>query len=112
MAKNNIIMHRGDSYPIAVELMQDGVPLTAEMLEDLEFCVGKSFTKKMSRGEIFQTEGDHYFYFKPSQTDTLALRPGQYEVNVRVKYKDAPPCVDVEPVGRITILPSGFREVI
>ena len=108
----NIKMHQGDSYAIPIELTIDGVPLTPDMVEDLEICVGSEVIRSLSAGDLLLMEDDGCYCIIPTQKETLAMRPGQYDVAVRAKYKDTPPWVDVEPIGRITILPSGFKEVI
>lgn len=108
----NIKMHQGDSYAIPIELTQDGVHLTPDMVEDIEISVGSEFFRSLSAGDLLQMEDSDYYYIIPTQEETLAMKPGQYDVGVRVKYRDTPPWVNVEPIGRITILPSSFKEVI
>lgn len=109
---NSILMHQGDSYAIPVFLMQDGVALTADMIDNLEICVGGSIHRKYSDGDIFLGEEAGAYYFVPTQEETIGMKPGNYSVGIRVKYKGLPPSVNIEPIGVITILPSSFHEVI
>lgn len=109
---NSIFMHQGDSYAISVSLMQDGVALTADMIDNFEICVGSFIYRKYSNGDIYLGEEAGSYYFIPTQEETISMLPGTYSVGIRVKYKGVPPSVNIEPIGAITILPSRFREVI
>lgn len=39
---------QGDSYPIYIDLLQDGSPLKPHMIDDLAVYVGKSLSKTYS----------------------------------------------------------------
>lgn len=105
----NIKVHQGDSYAIPIQLNQDRGPLTPDMVEDIEICVGAAFTRSLKAGNLLQMDGSDFYYIIPTQEETLAMKPGTYDVGVRVKYKDVVAQVNIEPVGRITILPSIFK---
>jgi hypothetical protein len=108
-----IKMMRGDSYIVFVNLTQQGYPLTADMVTDVEICVGENLRKTYSGGEVGYDTLRSMWYFRPSQSETLALDEGTYEVIVRVKYS---PVQDADvkgiPVGRITMLDTHSQEVI
>lgn len=109
----NIKMMRGDSYIVFVELTQQGNLLTADMVSDIEICIGDSLRKTLSSGEVGYDAQRELWYFRPSQSDTLGMEEGDHEVIARVKYsphQDA----DVKgvSVGRITMLDTHSREVI
>ena len=99
-----VIMHQGDSFPIPVELMQDGQLLDVTTIEDLEICVGSNIKRK--------ADGSDYLYFVLSQAETLGMKPGYYGVGVRIKYPGIPPSVNIESIGSILIAPSNFKEEI
>jgi hypothetical protein len=108
-----IKMMRGDSYIVFVNLTQQGYPLTADMVTDVEICVGENLRKTYSGGEVGYDTLRSMWYFRPSQSETLAFEEGSYDVIVRVKfspYEDA----DVKgfSVGRIIMTNTHSREVI
>lgn len=108
-----IKMMRGDSYIVFVNLTQQGYPLTADMVTDVEICVGENLRKTYSGGEVGYDALRSMWYFRPSQKDTLAMDEGAYEVIVRVKYSPYQ-TADVKgiSVGRITMLDTHSQEVI
>ena len=110
--ENNVFLQQGESFAVPVQLSQDGIALTVDMLEELEIRVGVDITRRLSNGDIYLGEDAGTYYFIPTQEETLAMKPGRYLVGVRVKYPGIPPSVNIEPIGIITILPSNFREVI
>ena len=107
-----VVMHQGDSFPIPVELMQDGQPLNVNAIEELEICIGPNIKRKLSDGGILQANGSDYLYFVLSQAETLGMTPGYYGVGVRIKYPGIPPSVNIENIGSILIAPSNFKEEI
>ena len=107
-----VVMHQGDSFPIPVELMQDGQLLDVNTIEDLEICIGPSIKRKLSEGGILQVDGSDYLYFVLSQAETLGMEPGYYGVGIRIKYPGIPPSVNIESIGSILIAPSNFKEEI
>ena len=108
-----IKMMRGDSYIVFVNLTQQGNPLTADMVTDVEICIGDSLRKTYSGGEVGYDTLRNMWYFRPSQSETLALEEGSYEVIARVKYS---PYQDADvkgiPVGRIMMVDTHSQEVI
>lgn len=96
---------QGDSYPIYIELSQDGAPLLPEVLDELEICVGEAMRKIMSDGGVQFDEDSNRWYIHPTQQETFALDNGRsYEVQARVHYKNsAPEQVIGVPVGRIQV---------
>ena len=74
---------QGDSYPIPVDIMQDGVVVTPEMVEDMEITVGAEIRKLYSAGDI--TFENNTWYFLLKQQDTFSMS-GNNEVVCRLKY--------------------------
>lgn len=103
---------QGDSYVVPVELKQDGNILSAEMVAELEICVGEALRKRASADEVWFDEGQQKWYFRPTQAETLAMDPDTYSVIARVKYKNNPADVIGVECGRITIVETNSKEVI
>lgn len=110
---------QGDSYPIYIELKQDGNCLKPEMVADLEICIGKdgesgeALRKLHSKGEVLFEESTGLWYIHPKQEETLGLDKGHYNVEARIRYKNA----DMEDVvgvliGRIEVADSISEAVI
>ena len=74
---------QGDSYPIPIDITQDGVVITPEMVEDVEITVGKEIRKLYSTGDI--TFEDSTWYFLLTQQETFSIS-GANEVICRLKY--------------------------
>jgi hypothetical protein len=74
---------QGDSYPIPVDIMQDGVVITPEMVEDVEITVGAEIRKLYSTGGI--TFENDTWYFLLTQQETFSMS-GSNEVICRLKY--------------------------
>lgn len=106
-----ITMLKGDSYPIYVNLKQDGIPLDPAMIEDLEICVGDSFRYVYSADTVFYDGSKQMWYFWPTQEQTLASE-GALEVYVRVKYPNLPVQVLGTKIGNIVIKNTNFTEVL
>lgn len=105
MAKH-IKIHQGDSCYIPIKLVQNRVPLDAELLSELEIFVGSSIVRRLSDGGVFQQEGDTDYYIKLSQEDTMGMRLGQYDVAARATYRGDEKNSLLVHIGRITILPA------
>lgn len=110
---------QGDSYPIYIELMQDGTYLTPEMVADLEVCVGtdrrnsKTLRNLYSKGEVYFEQDTQRWYIHPTQQETLSMPIGACEVIVRVKYNDdSKDTVIGVPVGWIHVGDNISKEVI
>jgi len=106
-------MMQGDSYALLINLAQNNIPLTPEMVADVEICVGESLRKTLSGGEVFYNDILKQWYFKPTQEDTLSLEPNGYDVIARIKFSPAPDA-DVKgiKVGQIVIIDTLSEEVI
>ena len=48
---------QGDSYPIPVEITQDGASITPEVIEEIEITIGNTVRKTYTGGGVFFTEG-------------------------------------------------------
>ena len=104
---------QGDSYPIYIELTQDGDVLVPEMISELEVCVGDKLRKTYSNGEVKFDKEKNQWYIHPTQEETLGLNPDSYPVYVRVRYKNtAMEEVVGLRVGRITVTDSISEAVI
>lgn len=80
---------QGDSYPIYIELTQEGNVLPPGMVAELEICVGEQLRKLYSEKEVcFDTESSRW-YIHPKQAETLALQPSSYPVFARIRYQNA-----------------------
>ena len=107
-----ISIHQGDSFAIPVVLTQDGLALSADLVREIQLTVGGILNRSLTDGTLLTTEKPGHYAFVPTQTETLAMTPGTYDVAVRVRYRDATGWVNVEPIGRLTILEAPFREEI
>ena len=105
---------QGDSYPIYIELSQDGGPLLPEVLDELEICVGEAMRKLMSDGGAQFDEDSNRWYIHPTQQETFALDAGRaYKVQARPRYKNsAPEQVIGVTLGWIQVEGSNSKEVI
>lgn len=102
-------MMRGDSYPIPVDIMQDGVMMTPDMVADIEISVGSGIQKRMSDGEVIYEDGQ--WYFRLSQEESFAMEDDN-TVYVRVVYPGEPSDVVGTTAGRIAALETGSSEVL
>lgn len=112
MAK--ITMMQGDSYPVPILLQNDGVPVTPDMVSDIEVCVGEELRKLYSEGTVRFDANTQQWYIKPTQAETLALAEDEtYDVVARIKFGDGPEeTVFGLIVGQITIRNSISEKVI
>ena len=74
---------QGDSYPIPVDIMQDGVVVTPEMVEDVEILVGAEIRKRYSTGGVTFENGTWYFLLTQKETFSMS---GSNEVVFRLKH--------------------------
>ena len=102
---------QGDAYYVPIDIKQDGVVLTPEMIDNVEVCVSSSVRKTSDDGGVVFLDGQ--WYFRLSQNDTLGLEPGPHYVQTRVKYLNQPEA-DVLGVtaGVVTIVESNSKEVL
>jgi hypothetical protein len=110
-----IRMMQGDSYPVYVALnMKDtGEVITPDMVSDVEISVGESLRKTYASGATLYDDTEQEWYFIPTQEETIAMNPGGYEVQARVKFSngDYSPVKGIK-VGSIIILDANSSEVI
>ena len=105
MAKH-IKIHQGDSCYIPIKLVQNRVPLDAELLSEPEIFVGSSIVRRLSDGGVMQQEGDTDYYITLTQAETMGMRPGHYDVAARATYRGSEENSVSVHIGRITILPQ------
>lgn len=105
-----IKMRQGDSFPILVELTQDGEALAPALVSDVEIHVGEELRRTYSGGDLWFDEGEQKWWFLPTQEETHALEPGQYTVEARVKYLDD--TVQGIQLGRVTVDDGISEEVL
>lgn len=106
---------QGDSYPIMINLVHDGdVPLTPEMVEDVEIAVSNALLLRKSAGEVYHDPIEDVWYIHPTQEQTMKLPAGSHELVARVKYLDAPRPVVVGILfdDVLNVVKSHSREVL
>lgn len=74
---------QGDSYPIPVDITQDGVAVTPETVDEVEITVGEEIRKLYTAGGVTYENGAWYFLL--TQQETFSLK-GNKNVYVRLKY--------------------------
>lgn len=106
-----MIIMQGDAYYVPIDIEQDGVTLTPEMISDIEISVGSIIRKTYSGGDVQYSDGQ--WYFRLSQTDTLDLESGVHYVQTRVKYLNRPEA-DVFGIvaGAVSVIESNSKEVL
>lgn len=102
----HIEIHQGDSCYIPIKLVQNRVPLDSDMLSELEVYVGSVITRRLSDGGVMQNKGETDYYIKLSQTDTMSMRLGQYDVAARAIYRGDEQNSLLVHIGRISVLPA------
>lgn len=106
---------QGDSYPILINLVHDDdVPLTPEMVEEVEISISNALFLRKSKDEVFYDSVEKQWYIHPTQEQTFALDAGNHEMVARVKYLDAPRpvVVGIRFDDVLTVLKSHSREVL
>ena len=106
-----ITIMQGDSYPIYVNLNQDGKNLTPDMVEDLELCVGEIWNYRYSAGTLSYDFGRKKWYFFPTQEDTINAE-GSHAIYVRPKYYGDPSEVYTYKIDRLTVVQTDCKEVL
>lgn len=110
-----MVIMQGDSYPILINLVHDGdVPLTPEMVEEVEIAVSNALFLRKSAGDVYYDSIERNWYIHPTQAQTLALSHGDHELVARVKYLDAPRpvVVGIRFDGVLHVVKSHSREVL
>ncbi|MGM9589407.1 MAG: hypothetical protein ACI3V0_04440 [Faecousia sp.] len=77
---------QGDSYPVFINMTQDGTILVPDMIDNLEIHVGSDLRFAFSDGTIHFDENTKRWYIWPTQEQTFALSPGVHKIEMRVKY--------------------------
>ena len=109
----SVKMMQGDSFSVFMNLKIDGAVMTPSLISDLEISVGDSLRKLYSAGEVQYDARQLQWYFIPTQEETLAMEPGGYEVQARIKFpNDQYSFVKGVGIGRIIILDANSEEVI
>lgn len=105
---------QGDSYPIYIQLLSDGLVIKPYMVKEVEICVGSAWRKLFSSGEVQFDTSTQQWYIYPTQQETLDLQENQsYEITARIKT-ESNGVVEVCAVrcGRITVNDGESNEVI
>lgn len=107
-----VTLIQGDSYPISVQIIQDGIILSPDMLDDLEIIIPNVLSRSMKNGGLTFDSSVGFWYFRPTQQETLGANPNVYDVGIRTKYKDQPPSTKVTNIDKCRIKKGPFTEVI
>jgi hypothetical protein len=99
---------QGDSYPIPVEIKQDGIPVIPEIVEEVEITIGTEVRKTYTDGGVFYE--DEMWYFLLSQEDTFSLSGG-YDVLLRLKHPGSGNVVGTK-IGKLSVEKADRKEVI
>lgn len=102
-------IRQGESYPIFINLMQDGYALTPDMVEDLKICIGKTYSQTYRSGGVGFDEETQQWYIIPTQEETLRMPQGSNDVCCHVKYQDG--SVQVVIIDRIRVFEACCKEV-
>lgn len=108
----NIKIMQGDSYPIYVNIRQDGYTLTPSLITDLEICVGDNLRKTYRSGGVKFDSNLQKWYFIPTQNETFALSAGSHEVITRIKYYGTDQFVKGKKAGTIIVSETNSQEVL
>ena len=108
-----IRMMQGDTYSLFAALKINGETLTPDMVGDVEITVGSTLRKLYSAGEVLYDKSLSQWYFVPSQQETMAMEPGSYDVQARIKVDNGTnSAVRGVTIGRLLILDALSEEVI
>lgn len=83
-----ITIHRGDAYPIALNLSIDGLPPDISTIDIVEVTLGDIAKTYPSNGVTFDDVNSRFLY-DLTQADSFRLKPGLLEVQIRVKLKNS-----------------------
>lgn len=97
---------QGDSYSIKIKISQDGLPLTPEMVEEVEIAIG-SYIKKYP-GEVSYL--DESWLFPVSQKESFAMMAVPQPCQLRVKLAGGD--VFGTDMGSIDVCDSLSKEVL
>lgn len=109
-----ITIMQGDSYPIFLNLTQDGMALSPDLLSDLEVYVGENLRLSYVEGTVMFDTSSKRWYIWPTQEQTFALEEGGNKVEIRPKYKNETKIYvkGHKLIDRIKVLGAQSREVL
>lgn len=81
-----VTIMQGDSYPVFINLTQNGAILTPDMIDNLEIYVGADLRFAFTEGTVHYDESTKRWYIWPTQAQTFSLEPGIHKVEMRIKY--------------------------
>ena len=99
---------QGDSYPIPIDITQDGIVVTPEIVEDVEITVGTEIRKLYSTGDLRFEDGTWYLLMTQRETFSMS---GANEVVCRLKYPVSGYTCGVR-VGILNVIETSQRRVI
>lgn len=76
---------QGESFPIYIDLTQDGAILLPEMIVDLKVCLG-SFHGTYSGGRVGFDDQTLQWWIQPTAEETMAMEPGTEDICAHIKY--------------------------
>lgn len=109
-----ITIMQGDSFPIFLKLTQNDVPLSEDMLDELEVYAGENLRFSYAEGSVKYDKNSKRWYIWPTQEQTFGMEEGSHKVEIRVKYKNQN-AINVKGhtmIDRIKVKSSMSREVL
>lgn len=102
---------QGDQRMVPFDLKLNGEILTPDDLVELEICATDgAFRKLLSAGEVAFDYDNSNWAFLLTQTETLAMEPGSYNVQARPEWADG--TVIMTSIGTIQVAEANSKEVI
>lgn len=104
---------QGDACVLPVEILLNDTPLTDDdlpLMDEIEFMLGRC-VRRLVRAEDAWSEALEKWKFELLQADTLKLRPGVYDIDVRVQFYGGS-TLGMKNRQKVRILPSMSRRVI
>ena len=104
---------QGDACVLPVEILLNGTALTDEdlpLMDEIEFMLGRC-VRRLVRAEDAWSEALEKWKFELLQADTLYMRPGVYDIDVRVQFYGGS-TLGMKNRQKVRILPSMSRKVI
>lgn len=110
-----VMMMQGDTYPVpfTLKIEETNEPIVPDMVTEVEVCVGGFLRKTYSEGKILYDENLKEWFFVPTQQETLAMHPGRYTTQARIKFRNGihSPVKGI-CIGTIVITDANSTEVI
>ena len=104
---------QGDACVLPVEILLNDTALTDEdlpLMDEIEFMLGRC-VRRLVRAEDAWSEALEKWKFELLQADTLCMRPGNYDIDVRVQFYGGS-TLGMKNRQKVRILPSMSRRVI